>query len=500
MKSDEKGYLKTLKEEENQRKKNVLATREFIQALRNRDLNDRAITVMNNAKSNFNNRALFSYELADVYLKKGNTKEFINNILVYIKSEPNQLEYVENLFQNVLDLQDYDQLESQLYPLLSDKSTQVYNELITWMYIQKKDFYNAFVQLRSIDKSTYNRGKRLLELGSLALENKDYENSIRVFSYVEETYPNDYNGFLAEKLKVGAKREKIENTYPVDTNLIHSIVKDYEALLSKTRRIDDQIDIKRNISRIQAFYLMEYQKSITNLKSLINNPRINLLLRSECKLELGDIYVLTNEPWESALLYYQVEKDFESATVGHEAKLKNAKISYFKGDFELSQSHLDILKEATSRQIANDALSLSLLIKDNLALDTSDAALKLYAYADLYHFQGNISESTKYLDSLINTFNEHSLIDECYYKKGQIMLSKGNYEQAKKYFEIILSNFSEDILADDALYKIATIYETYLNNPEEAKAAYKEIMIKYPGSVFVVDARKRYRILRGDKI
>jgi hypothetical protein len=35
-------------------------------------------------------------------------------------------------------------------------------------------------------------------------------------------------------------------------------------------------------------------------------------------------------------------------------------------DFELAQAHLDILKLATSREIANDAMELSLLITDNL--------------------------------------------------------------------------------------------------------------------------------------
>ena len=500
MMGNEKSYLSLIKKEEEYRKKNLLALRELVKALRSRDLIDEAIQVMNNAKSTFHDEALFSYDLADIYLRKGNTKVFITHILVYVKEEPNQLLYVENLFQSVLKLKDYDELEIQLFPLLTDKSTQVYSELITWMYIQKKDFYNAYVQLRAIDKVTYDRGKRLLELGALALYNVDYENAITIFSYVQENYPSDYNGYVAEKLKIGAKRQKIESTYPIDTALIQSIVVDYKELLTRTRRVDDQIDIKRQMARMEAFYLAKYNESIANLKSLINNPRISLVLKSECKLELGDIYILVNEPWESALLYYQVEKDFETETIGHEAKLRNSKLSYYKGDFELAQSHLDILKEATSREISNDAMALSLLIKDNLALDTSDAALKLYAFAELYEFQGNINKSISYLNSLIKTFEGHSLIDECYFKKGQILLSKGQYEAALQNFKIVVSDFPDDILADAALYNLAITYEIYLKNTELAKATYKRILIDYSGSVYAVDARKRYRLLRGDKI
>ena len=500
MMGNDKSYLSILRKEEESRKKNLLALRELVKALTLRNLIDQSIEVMNNAKSSFHNKALFSIDLANIYLNRGDKINFINHILVYVKDDPNQLLYVENLFQSVFELKDYDELENQLYPLLSDKSTAVYSELITWLYIQKKDFYNAYVQLRAIDKVSYNRGKRLLELGALALDNVDYDNAITIFAYVQENYPTDYNGYLAEKLKIGAKRQKIENSYPIDTTLINSIVLDYKELLSRTKRVDDQVDIKREMARMEAFYLAKYKESIANLKSLINNPRISRVLKSECKLELGDIYILINEPWESALLYYQVEKDFELATIGHEAKLRNSKLSYYKGDFELAQSHLDILKEATSRKISNNAMAQSLLIKDNLALDTSDAALKLYAFAELYEFQGNINKSTEYLDSLIDTFKKHSLLDECYFKKGKMLLAKGQYEEALKNFEIVIKEFSDDILADDAMYTLAYTYEVYLNKQDQAKSMYKKIMIDYPGSVFVVEARKRYRLLRGDKI
>lgn len=500
MMGNEKSFKSILDKEEISRKNNLLAMRDYITALVKRDLNNAAVNTMKQSKKYFNDDALFSYDLAIVELSRNNKKEFISHILVYTKASPDQLDYVENLLQSSLSLDQYELLENQLFPLLSDKSTTVYNELITWVYIQKKDFYNAFIQLRAIDKASYGRGKRLLELGNLATENKYFSTAIKIYGYIETTYPKDYNGYLAEKLKIGAKRQKIETTYPVDTLLIKSIVTDYKNLLTRTRRINDQVDIKRNMARIEAFYLSKYDQSINNLKSIVDNPRINLQLRSTCKLELGDIYILINQPWEAALLYYQVEKDFESGTIGHEAKLKNAKLSYYKGDFELAQSHLDILKEATTRKIANNAMALSLLIKDNLALDTSDAALKIYAYAEFFQFQGNLSRSIELLDSLIKTFPGHSLVDECYYKKGTILLSKGNYNEALEQFDKITQYHSTDILADDALFTSAYIYDVYLQNKHKAQELYRKVLIDYSGSVFVVESRKRYRLLRGDKI
>ena len=52
---------------------------------------------------------------------------------------------------------------------------------------------------------------------------------------------------------------------------------------------------------------------------------------AQAKLNLGDIYVITEQPWESVLLYYQVEKSHKNDDLGETAKLKNAKLSFYKG-------------------------------------------------------------------------------------------------------------------------------------------------------------------------
>jgi hypothetical protein len=44
------------------------------------------------------------------------------------------------------------------------------------------------------------------------------------------------------------------------------------------------------------------------------------------------------------------------------------------------------------------------------------------------------------------------------------------------------------------------IYETQLNDTEKASEYYKKILFDYQGSLFAVEARKRFRIIRGDTI
>ena len=64
------------------------------------------------------------------------------------------------------------------------------------------------------------------------------------------------------------------------------------------------------------------------LNEVLQLSRYDDKLKARAKLDLGDIYLLKGEPWESTLLYSQVEKDMKEDPLGHEAKLRNAKLSY----------------------------------------------------------------------------------------------------------------------------------------------------------------------------
>lgn len=55
-----------------------------------------------------------------------------------------------------------------------------------------------------------------------------------------------------------------------------------------------------------------------------------------------------------------------------------------------------------------------------------------------------------------------------------------------------------DILADDAFFTIAEIYERQLMDKNKAMEQYQNLMVQFPGSVYVAEARKRFRELRGD--
>jgi len=61
-----------------------------------------------------------------------------------------------------------------------------------------------------------------------------------------------------------------------------------------------------------------------------------------------------------------------------------------------------------------------------------------------------------------------------------------------------MNEYGEDILADDAFFLIGEIYERQLKDKPKGMEIYREFLNRFPGSVNAAEARKRYRVLRGD--
>jgi TolA-binding protein len=195
-----------------------------------------------------------------------------------------------------------------------------------------------------------------------------------------------------------------------------------------------------------------------------------------------------------------VDKSYKEEILGQEARFKNAKLAYYNGDFQWAQAQFDVLKASTSKLISNDALDLSVFIMDNLNLDTTADAITLYAGAELLVFQNRFEEAIARLDTLRLNFPEHSLQDDIFYLLAQIAEKRSDFVRAAALYQKIADDYKEDIRADNSLFALARLYEFRLNAPEKAQALYEKIFMEYSGSVFAVDARKRYRILRGDKV
>ena len=141
-------------------------------------------------------------------------------------------------------------------------------------------------------------------------------------------------------------------------------------------------------------------------------------------------------------------------------------------------------------------MKLSLLIGDNLNLDTTDTALWLYANSELLFAQKKYTACLETLNTLENSFPGHSLLDEVLLKKSNVFIEKKEYEKALECLNQIGEKYYFDILYDDALFYQAQIYEKILFDNKQAKQKYEELLLKSPNSIFLNQARKSYRLLR----
>ncbi|UYZ58412.1 tetratricopeptide repeat protein [Hymenobacter latericus] len=448
------------------------------------------------------NRTEYAQQLIDLYSRQNRVEPLMNEALNLVEQDEKQLPFVRNMLQNLgQNEQAFAALEKALITRTqSNPEKSAWPELLLWLYQQRRDFGSALVQARALDRRLRTEGSRVMDVATIAQRNKDYDTAIEGYEYLAKEYRGGRFYQPARQKLIQAREEQVRNTFPVDQAKLRALAADYQQLLSELGRTAQSADVLRNLALLYAFQLDEKDKGMQLLQEVIELPRADAQLVDEAKIALGDIYLLRGEPWEATLLYSQVEKSRKDQPLGYEAKLRNARLSYFAGDFKLAQSHLDILKLATSREIANDAMQLSLLIGDNTAMDTAGVAMRAYAAAELQVFQNKVPQAIKALDDLLTKYPGHALTDEAWYLKAQLQRRTGDYNGAVETLQRITSNPKYDILSDDALFLTAEIQEQNRQDRVRAQELYTTLLTKYPGSIYGAEARKRVRRLRGDMV
>ncbi len=475
--------------------------REMADEFRRIEHADMSLIALKKAREVAKRPDLFQLEVASIYRDLNQPEDMINELLAYGVQYQN-VELVQNMLQDYLrDEKEQILLENELYKKIQSYPNEgFYTELLIWYQIQKKDFYKAFIQEKALDRRFKHQGERLFNLGLLAAQNLDYGSAENIFDYLVQQYPQGNIYPVARRMAIFVKEQRVRTSYPINASDVKNLISQYQKLIADLGSNNRTVESFRNIANLYAFFLSDFDKAIIALQTAVEVGASNQNFVDNCKLDLGDIYLLKGEPWEASLLYSQVEKSQKENLLGYDAKLRNAKLHYYSGDFDLARDILNILKKATSREIANDANDLSLLIMDNTGLDSSETAMKEYAYIELLLFQNKKYVAIDSLKSMLTKYSKHSLTDELLWLTAKTFISLDSNQKAVKYLNIINENFSHDILGDNALFELGKLYEEKLKDKTAAMKIYQEILNKYPGSIFVAESRKRFRLLRGDLI
>lgn len=377
---------------------------------------------------------------------------------------------------------------------LQKKPNNSWNKLLSWLYMQQKEYDRALVQEIALYKRNADNLLRIFDLGETAFTNKDYETANTAFSYVLEHAQNptqvlDTNLYLL-KISVATAKSKKE---------LEAVEQKFQELLAAYGSGNSTLDIQIAYAHFLTFQKDNPDKAIEILTAALAKTN-SQFQQGSIKLKLADVLVYTNRFNEALINYSQVQTHLKNSTLAQTARFKVAQTSYFKGDFKWALTQLKVLKKSTSQLIANDALELSLLISDNIIGDTIHDALKTYAKADLLAFQNKNKQAIDTLSVVLEKFKGRTIEDEALFKQAELFTKIKKYQRAANNYLKIIALQQDGILVDDAYYKLANLYLTKLNDTEKAKEMYQKIIFEFPSSIYLVDARKQFRKLRGDPI
>ena len=446
----------------------------------------------------------YNFLLARIYGEQGNIEKMYESYLALIQKGKTSK---SNVLRNIDDFISSDALSENniIFKKVLLRNAQknpdiLWNELLSWLFIKQNQYANAFNQEKAIyirdSESSMKRMESLesLEsLGKLTLEHKVYGVALSIFKYIVEHTTN-------EELKLNAQLKLIYiELLNADEKKLTKAHKTYKELLNSYGYGSQSLNLQVDYAKFLAFKKNNPELGIAILKKGLKTL-FNSYKKAYIKMALGDILVY-HQKFNQALIYFsQIQKNLKNDVIGQIARFKVAQTSFYKGDFNWALTQLKVLRSSTSQLIANDAMQLSLLISDNSLEDSTQTALKKYAYADLLAFQNKTKEAILVLDDILQNHKGEKIEDEALLKQGKLLEIQKDYKAAKFNYRKIIEFYGSDILADDAHFALAELYKNILNEPVKAMEHYEKIIYNHQDSYYFPEARKNYRLLRGDTI
>ena len=439
----------------------------------------------------------YSIQLARIYGDQGNIEKMFANYIDYIAHKPNYLNNIKRAISDFISENSSNENNTYLRRLLLKKiqiePNPYWYEMLSWLYVQEKAYHKSFTQEKALYKRNPESLDRIIELAVTAHNDNDDDTAKDIFNFIIETSQDATTVLTAHQyiLQIDTKN--------ADEKELKRIDETYNKLFDDFGKSELTLPLQLAYGKFLAFYQKDTESATSFLRKSMK-LNISNFQEAEVKLLLADILVLQEKFNEALIFYSQIQAELKNSTIAQEARFKVAKTSYYKGDFNWAESQLKILKSSTSQLIANDALDLKLLISDNKFEDSTHTALKYYAKADLYSFQNKTDEAISLLDKILAEHKGESITDQALYQQAKLYEKKKQYHKAEANYLEIIKDYKEDILADDAHYCLAELYNTYLAKPEEAKQLYEKIIFEFEDSIYFIEARKKFRMLRGDSI
>jgi tetratricopeptide (TPR) repeat protein len=437
----------------------------------------------------------FNFQMAVLFGQNGQTDKMIEKFLEESYTNPQNLILIQNQFTRFMnensDITFYEALRKALLIRIQKNQDVFWNQYLSWFYVQQKEFGKAFIQEKAIYKRNPESLSNIVNLAQISIEEDEKDTAKEILAFILE---NTKDTDLQMQAHYFLTEMKINDPEIKDYS---EIEKDLVVLLSQYGITPYSIKLQLLKAHFDTFQMKNPSQGKAILKTALELP-IDEYQKADVKMELADIYLFEEKFNQASLYYSQIEEDLKNDVIGHEAILKSAKTSYFKGDFVWALKQFKELKSVSSQLIANDALEYFLLINDNTIADSTQTALKQFARGDYLIYQNKPQEALLQFQDILKNFNGKEIVSVTLYRVGKIYEKLGDFQSALSQYQKIIEQHAEDIYIDEALFFTAEIYSKKLIDQEKAKSYYEKLVFHHQDSIYFIDARKKYRELRGD--
>ena len=438
----------------------------------------------------------FNVQMALLYGQKGDSDKMIEKFLEESYTNPQNLFAIQNQLSRFMtensDVNFNNALKKALLIRTQQNQDIFWNQYLSWYYVQQKEFAKAFVQEKAIYKRNPESLSNIVNLAQLVIEEDEKEIANEILTFVLENTQDQDLQIQAHYFLIEMKIDKAQ-----DKELI-GIETELKLLLKQFGISPYTLKLQLLQAHFETFQMKNPELGKAILKTALELP-LDEYQKADAKMELADI-LLFQEKFNQALLYYsQIEEDLKNDVIGHEASLKAAKTSYFKSDFVWALKQFKELKSVSSQLIANDAMEYFLLINDNTVADSTQTALKQFARGDYLLYQNKTQEALDLFQDILKNFKGQEIESVTLLRLGKTYEKLGDYTSALSQYQTTIDKHSDGIYVDEALYFSAEIYNKQLKDIEKAKPLYEKLVFHHEDSIYFVDARRKFRELRGDK-
>ena len=437
----------------------------------------------------------FNFQMAVLYGQNGQTDKMIEMFLEESYMNPQNLILVQNQFTRFMtenaDVTFKEALRKALLIRIQKNQEVFWNQYLSWFYVQQKEFGKAFIQEKAIYKRNPESLYNIVNLVQISIEEDDKETAKEILAFILE---NTKDTELQMQAHYFLTEMRINDP---SINNYSEIEKDLVSLLNQYGISPYSLKLQLLKAHFDTFQMKNPTQGKAILKTALELP-LDKYQKAEVKMELADIFLFEEKFNQASLYYSQIEEDLKNDVIGHEATLKSAKTSYFKGDFDWALKQFKELKAVSSQLIANDALEYFLLINDNTIADSTQTALKQFSRGDYLIYQNKPQEALMQFQEILKNFKGKEIESVTLYRIGKSHEKLGDYQLALSQYQQIIDLHPEDIYIDEALFFTAEIYSKRVIDLEKAKSYYEKLVFHHQDSIYFVDARKKYRELRGD--